>query len=127
MIVTMAIPVLILMLQVFLSKKENKWLGLILPTLCFIGSVVSVAGMVSFNSLTTEKVVTVTEGVQATENIIQSMTSGVAAGTSSMALEAVAVFVVSNIPTILFLIIYIGCRNKLRKRRELEKMAIQDL
>ena len=36
-------------------------------------------------------------------------------------------FLLSNIPTIVLLGIYFGCREKMKLRAELEKMSIQDL
>lgn len=37
------------------------------------------------------------------------------------------VFLISNIPTIIFLAIYFACREKIKLRTELDKMNIQDL
>ncbi len=37
------------------------------------------------------------------------------------------VWLVGNVPTIIFLLIYVVCREKFRKKNELEKMKIQDL
>lgn len=39
-------------LQVFLSKKKNKWLGLILPFLCVVFSVITIL-LISSYSITT--------------------------------------------------------------------------
>jgi len=36
-------------------------------------------------------------------------------------------FLISNIPTIVFLGIYFGCREKMKLRSQLDKMNIQDL
>ncbi|WP_243171854.1 hypothetical protein [Faecalispora jeddahensis] len=36
-------------------------------------------------------------------------------------------FLLNNIPTIVLLGIYFGCREKMKLRAELEKMSIQDL
>ena len=38
-----------------------------------------------------------------------------------------AAFITANIPTIVLLAIYFACREKRKRRRELEKMKLQDL
>lgn len=38
----------IIVLQVFLSRKENKWFGLILPFICFAYSLIMAAGMTNW-------------------------------------------------------------------------------
>ncbi|MBK5246138.1 MAG: hypothetical protein JJE49_02540 [Peptostreptococcaceae bacterium] len=40
---------------------------------------------------------------------------------------AAPIFIISNIPTLIFLAIYFACRDKRKKNLELEKMSIQDL
>ncbi|MEG2959685.1 MAG: hypothetical protein RR828_08115, partial [Oscillospiraceae bacterium] len=38
-----------------------------------------------------------------------------------------AVFVLNNIPTLILLAIYFGCRKGISRKKQLEKMTIQDL
>lgn len=86
-------------LQVFLSKRESKWLGLALPAISFVLSFLYPLGMVA-------------------------PLDGVSAG---FVFQVLAAWLLANIPTIVFLAIYFGCREKLRRDKQLEKMNIQDL
>jgi predicted RND superfamily exporter protein len=89
----------IIILNVFLSKRENKWLGLILPIISIMFSIITVLGLAFY-------------GNQSTAEII---------------FQLIMVFLLSNIPTIILLAIYFACREKFKKNRELDKMNIQDL
>jgi uncharacterized membrane protein HdeD (DUF308 family) len=89
----------IIILHVFLSKRENKWLGLILPIISIMFSIITVLGLAFY-------------GNQSTAEII---------------FQLIMVFLLSNIPTIILLAIYFACREKFKKNRELDKMNIQDL
>lgn len=86
-----------IMLQIFLSKKENRWLGLILPALSFLWSLLYLA------NLRTE------------DSILQTI------------LVALFTIVLTNIPTIVLLAIYAACRERRRRRDDVDKMNIQDL
>ena len=90
----------IVVLQVFLSKLESRWPGLVLPILAFlIGTLAPILNMVAPE-----------EG-----------------GTIGFIFEMLFVCLLSNIPTIVFLGIYFGCRAKHRRNKQLEKTNIQDL
>ena len=86
----------LVVLQVFLSKRESKWPGLILPLLSFLYSLVMALSAVAYN------------GVIPWGPILASLILG-------------------NIPTVILLAIYFACREKFRKRSELDKMHINDL
>lgn len=87
----------LILLQTFLSKKENRWLGLILPVLAFLLSFIYPLNIMS-------------------------------TGDSAQTIVAViAVFLLCNIPTAIYLVIYFACREKFKRKRALEKMAAQDL
>lgn len=89
----------VVLLQVFLSKRESRWFGLILPLIGFIYSLLAVFSVAILNGMT---------------------------GWEVFGLIASAFFI-ANIPTIILLAIYLGCREKIRRKRALEKMNIQDL
>lgn len=89
----------IIILQVFLSKRESKWPGLVLPVLAFL-----------FGLLYPLNMVAPSEGV-----------------TVGFIFQMILVWLLGNIPTIVFLAIYFGCRGKQRRNRQLDKMNIQDL
>ena len=83
-------------LQIFLSKRENRWPGLILPLLSFLYSLLMVCSAVAYNG-------------------------GIPWG------AILASLVLGNIPTVILLAIYAACRDRFRKRSELDKMNIKDL
>jgi hypothetical protein len=89
----------IIILQIFLSKRENKWLGLILPMISVLFSIMTLITL------------TVMWDVSVVERIGQS----------------IMLLVVSNIPTIILMAIYLACREKSKKKKEMDKMNIQDL
>lgn len=105
-------------LQIFLSKKKNKWLGLIIPFFCFLLSIAAVFSLSMFNHTS---ISLVTDGIKTTvvESDKPDMPSIIAA--------ALPVFLISNIPTAIFASIYFACREKMKLRTELDKMNIQDL
>ncbi|WP_306568391.1 hypothetical protein [Faecalispora jeddahensis] len=86
-------------LQIFLSKKNSRWFGLILPAITFLYSLLMVLGLAVY------------DGMNGREIFILIAST----------------FLLSNIPTIVLLGIYFGCREKMKLRAELEKMSIQDL
>lgn len=89
----------IIILQIFLSKRENKWLGLILPVIGIMFSVMGVSGLAVYDTQSTGATI----------------------------FQLIMVFLLSNIPTIILLAVYFGCREKFKKNRELDKMNIEDL
>ena len=87
-------------LQIFLSKKNGKWFGLILPGIAFAYALF--LAVFSF----------VPAGDMTGRGIIGS---------------TAAVLLIANIPTLILLAIYFGCREQIRRKKALEKMSIQDL
>ena len=83
-------------LQIFLSKRESKWPGLILPILSFLYSLLMAFSAVAYKG-------------------------GIPWGAILTSL------ILGNIPTVILLAIYAACREKRRKRGELDKMQIKDL
>ena len=83
-------------LQIFLSKRESRWPGLILPLLSFLYSLMMACSAVAYNG-------------------------GIPWG------AILASLILGNIPTVILLAIYAACREKFRKRSELDKMNIKDL
>ena len=92
LVLLVGVPVL----QVFLSRRENRWPGLLLPLLTFLYSLVMVCSVTAY------------EG-------------GIPWG------AILASLVLGNIPTVILLAIYAACREKFRKRSELDKTRIDDL
>ena len=88
-----------ILLQIFLSRRESRWPGLVLPILAFLLGLLYPLNMVA-----------PPEGV-----------------TAGLILQIILVWLLGNIPTIVLLAIYFGCRGKQRRSRQLDKMNIQDL
>ena len=85
------------LLQIFLSKRESKWPGLVLPAITFLYAIVLLLNMARFVSM------------------------------AHPVLAALGVFLFGNIPTLILLAIYFACRSGRKKKRELDKMKINDL
>jgi ABC-type dipeptide/oligopeptide/nickel transport system permease component len=101
-----------IILQIFLSKNENKWPGLILPIIFFLLSLVAVFSVVSFTTGTTVDGVVIAETAQQINGAWSA---------------AIVTFLHCNIPTAVLLAIYAACRGKHTQQRALEKMSVQDL
>ena len=89
----------IIILQIFLSKRENKWFGLILPIINVISSIRAVLD----------------EAFDGGESITEII------------MKTVLAFLVWNILTGFLFDIYFASREKLKKNKEIDKMNIQDL
>lgn len=87
------------LLQIFLSKRESRMPGLVLPILAFL------LGLL----------------------FPLNMTAPSAGITVGFILQMLVVWLLGNIPTIILLAIYFGCRGRQRRRKQLDKMNIQDL
>ena len=88
-----------ILLQIFLSKKENKWLGLILPIIAFAYSLLTISSLARTDDMSWWSIL------------------GMVAST----------LFIANIPTVILLVIYFGCRERIKRKKALEKMNIQDL
>lgn len=86
-------------LQIYLSKRENQWPGLVIPIISFL-----LAFLYPLN--------------------MAAPSEGVTAG---FIVQMIIAWLMGNIPTIIFLAIYFGCRKKQRRNKQLDKMNIQDL
>ncbi len=86
-------------LQVFLSGRKNKWLGLILPGIFFIYSIFGVLQMGNFENITAGEII----------------------------LFGAMSFMTGNVPTVVLLGIYFEMRKKLYSPSRIEKMNIKDL
>lgn len=112
-------------LQIHLAKKENKWLGLILPIISLLLSLVVISGMAVF---TTEKhsVGEISQDGTIIERTIEDDTKPIST-TGALIFQVTYIFILCNIPTVILMLIYFTCRQKFKKRQEIDKMNIQDL
>lgn len=113
-------------LQIFLSKRKNKWFGLILPLLCLLFSIIPVLSVPMYTSgeLSTSQLAP--DGTVIQKNIIEQHKQPIM-NTGSAISGVLIVFLIYNIPTAILLIIYLACRENIKKNTQLEKMNIQDL
>jgi len=86
LVIVVLLLVGIVALQVFLSGKRNKWLGLFMPIISFLLTLVIPLNMVAPS-----------EGI-----------------TGDFLLSMMLVMVIANIPTVFLSLIYIACREKYR-------------
>lgn len=86
-------------LQIYLSKKENKLLGLLLPGVTFLYALVRVLTMT----------ISMTIATWADVGLI------------------LRAFLLLNLPTLVLVAIYLICRDSAKRKKQLEKMSIQDL
>ncbi|MDD3346696.1 hypothetical protein [Oscillibacter sp.] len=83
-------------LQIFLSRREKRWPGLLLPGVTFLYAAAMACNV---------------------GRVGETFPWGALLGA----------FGLGNIPTVILLAIYFSCREKRRKRSELDKMQIDDL
>ena len=89
----------IFVLQFFLSKRESKWPGLVIPIICFLYSLLIVLNFVAPDT-----------GVDFT-----------------VVLQMLLAWLLGNIPTLIMLAIYFSCREKQKRKKQVDKMNIIDL
>lgn len=90
-------------LQIFLCKRKKLWLGLILPIIPLFFSITSV-----------------------TMFVIDALTVPMFS-VSNLILQLMFIFTMFNLPTVILLVIYFAFRDRDKKKKEIEKMNIQDL
>ncbi len=112
----------ILWLQFFLSRKPNRWLGLILPLISFLFSLQALLGIAAYSTVRTSVTTIMENGTSyTTEDVVIPPEKK---DTGQLIATAVSVFIEYNIPTVILLGIL---RSRRKKNMELEKMNIQDL
>ncbi len=115
-------------LQIFLSKKNNKWLGLIIPTAFFLLSISVVFSLTMYT--TSAGTVTVTETVNGDViRVIEEPATIESDKPNLLAMIATALpfFLILNIPTLISLAIYFTYRERRKIKAQLDKMNVQDL
>lgn len=117
----------VVFLQLFLSKQQNKWLGRILPIIFFLFSLMAVLSVPAFftqGELTLQQIAS--DGTVIEETIIEQPKKPIG-NTGTAIFQVIVVFLLYNIPTLIFLVIYSTCREKMKRRSLPDKMNIQDL
>ena len=119
----------IVVLQIYLSKKKNKWLGLILPFIAFSISLMALLDLATFYNVGSVHVEsqTVTENGVVTKQVIEEPIKTDTSKITQSIFIGCYILILYNISTVILLLIYKGAREKLKKEIELRKMNIQDL
>ena len=86
-------------LQIFLSRRESPWPGLVLPGVSLLLSLIPLLNVAALPG----------------------------AGAGEILTALLLVFLLYNIPTLVLLAIYLACRAKFRRKREMDRMNAQDL
>ena len=86
-----------ILLQIYLSKRESKWPGLVLPGITFLSSLMGVLSVAAIGDV---------------QGVIVTITG---------------VMLMGNLPTLVLLAIYFACRSGRGRKSELDKMNISDL
>ena len=121
----LAIPVGMIFLQIYLSKREERWLGLILPIITVALSLIVVFGMAVFVNMSgTITLIEMIDGELVTTIIDEGGSREAMPGAVA---GVIFTFVLMNIPTAVLLIIYKVVRGKQNRHREVEKMSVHDL
>ena len=146
MLVSILLPVaLVVALQVWLCRRRNRWLGLILPGISLLFSLLLVLSVAAFgrmgggtmtleqNGEVIERTVTqsgMTTVYDGEGNVLEQYPEPDAQGSGTSletALLVGGIFLVANIPTAVLGGIWLHYRNRLDFQDELRKMKIQDL
>ena len=135
---------LVLALQVWLCRRKNRWLGLILPGLSLAVSLLSLLSMLAFRGAVGGSMTVTENGQVVEETVTENGMTTVYDGEGNildqypdpdsqdgvgpeMALTAAGVFLVNNIPTIVLGGIWLHYKNRRDFQEEIKKMNIQDL
>ena len=86
-----------ILLQIFLSRRESRWPGLVLPLLSFLWAVLMVLNVADTGSV------------------------------SQNVLTVLVTLLTGNIPTLVLVAVYWAAREKRRVREQMEKMERRDL
>lgn len=126
--------IVILGLQIFLSLRKNKWLGLIMPSITLIISYLLGWGISSFYILFIPTLILLgsyilfclkkDKAIQTQWLVLIPLIPPILI---SLLNQVTTGFVILFIPTLIFIVIYLFCRFHLMNRKEIEKMTIKDL
>ena len=111
-------------LQIHLSKKDSRVLGLILPALSLFIAMFFTLGMAVFFQEGQLSVIEIVNGEVISSVISEGGNRGIIPGAIG---GVIYVFLLLNIPTVILLIIYKVLRSKQNQKRNVEKMSVQDL
>ncbi len=112
-VILLLVSVGVIVLEVYLSRRESKVPGLVLPAITFSGELFILLNVV-------------------TNVVMTSVADNAVGGVDSYSvfvtvLNTVLTLLVISMPTIVLLVIYFLCRRRMNRKKQIEKMNIQDL
>ncbi|WP_208559861.1 hypothetical protein [Marinilactibacillus kalidii] len=155
LIIMLGLASIVIVLQVYLSKTDSKFPGLILPIISLVLSLMITIGIVSFmwmapstdGGTTTLQVEDseyedsedsadfsdedIFDEEQTEETVFGNESREIEEGEQPSTLSAVTstigILLISNIPTVILMVIYIVTRKRLDKEKRINRTRIQDL
>ena len=103
-----------IILQVYLSRRESKLPGLVLPAITFSGELFILLNVVTNVEMTSAAAANAVGGVDSYSVFVT-------------VLNTVLTLLVISMPTLVLLVIYFLCRRRMNSKKQIEKMNIQDL
>lgn len=112
-VILLLVSVGVIALEVYLSRRESKVPGLVLPAITFSGELFILLNVV-------------------TNVVMTSVADNAVGGVDSYSvfvtvINTVLTLLVISMPTIVLLVIYFLCRRGMNRKKQIEKMNIQDL
>ena len=124
MLLSLLLPVaLAVALQVWLCKRRSRWLGLILPGLTLLASLLILLSMAAFTQVGASEVVYDEHGAVVEEHHAEHWEAFTGAELGA----AGGVFLVANIPSVVLGGICLHYKNRRDLREEMKRMDLQDL
>ena len=115
LIVMLAIIAGLIYLQLRLSRSGNKYVGLVLPVIFFLLSLIVVLGQVAY--FETKVMI---NGVVTEQNVVRNV------GVENY-IALIFPFLIFNIPTIVLTAIYLGERSRISTKKAIDRMKIEDI
>lgn len=111
----------LVLLQRYLVKQESKWLGWIMPMIFFLLSCLVVLGSLTYSNHSTTAMLD-EAGIIIEESVVVTKQPWI-----DQLLPMISLFLMYNVPTIVFSAMCIVEHRKDKGKQQLNKMSIQDL
>ena len=127
--ILLAVAVLagVIVFEVWLSRRQSRWPGLIMPILSFALSLLLVFGFVAFSAGSATSELQVSDAETGEIVYQEQRVEEVSDWTLGDTVQVGLLLLIANIPTLVLLGVYYAGREELRRDKLLEKMNIQDL
>lgn len=122
-IIGVIILIAIIRLQIFLSKKDNRLLGLIIPIIIFASSLIFAFGFIP----THNKIETTQSVMTETGKVVESSSDKTSTALRDHSLTTTSIVYTINAGNFVMLGIYFYCRHKKSTHAELKRMKAKEL